>query len=242
MASMKSMFATTGFTAVMAQRREPPDAIDFFPTPPWATRALFRHVLPAISVSDIGGAWEPACGEGHMAAVICESVSKVTASDIFDYGYGQAPIDFLHDEPLVRPEWIITNPPFNLACEFTLRALDLASAGVAMLCRTTWIESKTRYEKLFRDRPPTLYAPFVERVPMVKGRWDPAASTATSYAWFIWRNGASGSSRVLWIPPGCRLELARPDDAARFAAWSLTPSDAPLLDHGSKKPTHASVA
>jgi hypothetical protein len=30
---MKSVFATTGSTAVMAQRREPPDALDFFPTP-----------------------------------------------------------------------------------------------------------------------------------------------------------------------------------------------------------------
>ncbi len=28
--------ATKGFTAVMAQRREPPDALDYFPTPPWA--------------------------------------------------------------------------------------------------------------------------------------------------------------------------------------------------------------
>jgi hypothetical protein len=32
------------------------------------------------------------------------------------------------------------------------------------------------------------------------------------------------------IPPGCRRGLARPDDVARFAAWSLAPSDAPLLD------------
>jgi hypothetical protein len=217
----------------MASRREPPDALDFFPTPPWATRALFRHVLSAIGADTIGIAWEPACGEGHMAEVVTEFAGgQVVASDIFDYGYGQAPVDFVNDEPLARPEWIITNPPFNLACEFTLRALDLASEGVAMLARTTWIESKGRYEKLFRDRPPTLYAPFVERVPMVKGRWDPAASTATSYAWFIWRKGASELSRVLWIPPGCRLELARPDDVARFAAWSLAPADAPLLDHG----------
>jgi hypothetical protein len=50
---------------------------------------------------------------------------------------------------------------------------------------------------LFRDRPPTLYAPFVERVPMVKGRWDPGASTATSYAWFVWRKAPVGSTRVL---------------------------------------------
>jgi hypothetical protein len=29
-----------GFTSVMARRLEPPDALDFFCTPPWATRAL----------------------------------------------------------------------------------------------------------------------------------------------------------------------------------------------------------
>jgi hypothetical protein len=228
---MKQIFATTGHTSVMASRREPPDALDWFPTPPWATRALFKHVLPAIGADPIETVWEPACGEGHMAETIAEFASgQVVASDIFDYGYGQAPLDFLHDEPIVRPEWIITNPPFNLACEFTLRALDLASEGAAMFARTTWIESKGRFEKLFRDRPPTLYAPFVERVPLVKGRWDPGASTATSYAWFVWRNGEAGSSRVLWIPPGCRRELARLDDVARFAAWSLAPRDAPLLD------------
>jgi hypothetical protein len=225
------LFATTGSTAVMAQRREPPDALDYFPTPPWATRALFRHVLPAIDVNVIRTAWEPACGEGHMAAVIGETVTEqVIASDIFDYGFGQAPHDFLQDGPLIGPEWIITNPPFVAACEFTLRALDLASDGVAMLGRTTWIEGKGRYEKLFRDRPPTLYAPFVERVPMVKGRWDPAAATATSYAWCMWQIGAARSKQILWIPPGCRRELTRPDDVSRFAAWSLAPADAPLLD------------
>ena len=159
---MISIFKATGSSAVMAQRREPPDALDCFPTPPWATRALFRLLLPAIGADTIGIAWEPACGEGHMAEVVAEFArGQVVASDIFDYGYGQAPIDFVNDEPLARPEWIITNPPFNLACEFTLHALDLASAGVAMLCRTTWIEGRGRYEKLFRDRPPTIYAPFV---------------------------------------------------------------------------------
>jgi hypothetical protein len=221
-----------GGLAVMAQRREPPDALDWFPTPPWATRALFAHVLPALGVSEkIWSAWEPACGEGHMADVIGEfCTTRPIASDVFDYGYGQAPVDFLHDEPISRPEFIITNPPFNLACEFTLRALDLATAGVAMLVRTQWIEGKGRYEKLFRDRPPAVYAPFVERVPMVKGRWDPDASTATSYAWFIWHQAITGSSRVFWIPPGCRAELTRSDDRERFAAWTLEPAAAPLID------------
>jgi hypothetical protein len=76
-----------GFTAVMAQRREPPAALDFFPTPPWATRALFRHVLPELGIGAIGSVWEPACGEGHMAAVIGELArSPVVASRIFAHG------------------------------------------------------------------------------------------------------------------------------------------------------------
>jgi len=219
-----------GFTAVMAQRREPPAALDYFPTPPWATRALFRHVLPALSIDTIDQVWEPACGEGHMAAVIAEFArSQVTASDIYSYGYGTTPHDFLHDAPLTKPDWIITNPPFSLACEFALRALDLASRGVAMLVRTQWIEGVGRYEKLFRDRPPTLYAPFVERVPMVKGRWDPNASTATAYAWFCWSR-VSAPSRIVWIPPGCRLGLTHSGDRRQFADWSLEPAAAPLLD------------
>jgi hypothetical protein len=53
-----------GAGAVMAQRREPPDALDYFPTPPWATRALFEHVLPALGIDGVGrhaakGTWPP---------------------------------------------------------------------------------------------------------------------------------------------------------------------------------------
>jgi len=214
----------------MAQRREPPAALDYFPTPPWATRALFRHVLPALGIEAIGRVWEPACGEGHMAAIIAEFArSPVVASDVYSYGYGTAPRDFLHDDPLTVADWIITNPPFSIACEFALRALELATEGVAMLVRTQWVESVGRYETLFRDRPPALYAPFVERVPMVKGRWDPDASTATSYAWFVWRHAQSGAPRIFWIPPSCRERLTHSDDRQRFAAWSLSPAAAPLF-------------
>src|SRR5436190_13240073 len=77
-----------------------------------------------------------------MASVIDEFAGMCLASDIFDYGHGKGPVDFLHDEPLARPAWIITNTPFNLACEFTLRALDLASEGVAMLVRTQWTRAR----------------------------------------------------------------------------------------------------
>jgi hypothetical protein len=114
----------------MADRREPPDGLDYFPTPPWATRALFAHVLPELGVGSPGSVWEPACGDGIMAAVIEEYTSgPVVASDLIDYGYGTAPVDFLTHAPLVRPDWTITNPPFRQGVEFALRALVFDEAG-----------------------------------------------------------------------------------------------------------------
>jgi hypothetical protein len=223
------MAATTkGFTAVMAQRREPPNALDFFPTPLWATRALFRYVLPVLGIEEIGRVWEPACGAGHMTAVIAEFTREpVIASDIFDYGCGAELIDFLDERQTFgdRADWIVTNPPFKPAGRFALRALYLARTGVALLLRTQWLESEDRYHSIFHDRPPTLFAPFVERVPMLRGRCDPDASTATSYSWFVWVHGMAPRP-PFWIPPGCRASLTRPDDRRRFASHA---SDAPLF-------------
>lgn len=230
-----------GETAVMARRVEAPDSLDYFATPPWATRALFAEVIGSGWVE--ATAWDPACGQGHMSSVLGEVFKAgVYATDIFPYravdGSGDPPhwyreLDFLSDEARQwqilsgAADWIITNPPFKVACDFTLRALEWANVGVAMLARTSWIESKDRYERLFRDRPPTIFAPFVERVPMVKGCWDPAASTATSYSWFVWNKLDHDRQMMLrLIPPGRRAWLTRPGDYERFAR----PVSTPLLE------------
>ena len=213
--------------SVMASRREPPDSLDFFPTPPWATRALLVHVLPAaLDGMHIVSAWDPCCGEGHMIEVLAESITITRATDVFDYGRGYPVADFLDTATTVSPavDLISMNPPFNAAADFVLRALDQASA-VAVLVRTQWLEGEERYTRLLRDHPPTLYAPFVERVPMVKGRWDPKASTATAYAWVVWAHGI-GPKPLFQIPPGCRRQLTRPNDAVRFGKVA----DAPLFD------------
>lgn len=195
--------------AVMAQRIEPRDSSDDFPTPPWATRALLEHIIPA----DYGqsSCMEPACGAGHMAKVLQDYFGEVRSSDINDYGF--APIRDYLTFPFETNavDWVITNPPFRLAEEFIVRSLRVARHGVAILARTVFLESSGRYDRVFRESPPTKFAQFVERVPMVKGRLDRKASTATGYAWFVWEKAQPAVPRLMWIPP-CRKQLERGSD------------------------------
>lgn len=210
-----------GGLAIAHRRVEPDDSLDFFPTPPWATRALIEHVfvhLERRNHCQFQVCWEPACGEGHMAEPLGEYFREVVASDIKDYGYGDHTVDFLTCEQLARKydaDWIITNPPFNDSAEFVLKALRLAGTGVAMFVRLSWLESVKRYNMIFRDTPPTLVSIFSERVPLHKGRWEDEGSTMTAYIWLVWLKGASPQA-PFWIPPGCREALTNPDDAARF--------------------------
>lgn len=198
--------------AVMAQRAEARDSLDDFPTPPWATRALLEHIIERDTKGRGLSVLEPACGRGHMAQALSEYFDTVHASDIHDYGYRfghQA--DFLSSVYSTdRFDWIITNPPFRLAEDFIHRALPLAKRGVAVLVRTVFIESVGRFDRIFRERPPTKFAQFTERVPMVKGRVDKKASTATGYAWVVWEHGGV-SPQLCWVPP-CRKSLEKPDD------------------------------
>ncbi|MDX3805138.1 MAG: hypothetical protein QHC89_01790 [Bosea sp. (in: a-proteobacteria)] len=210
-------------SAVAAQRSEPADSLDFFPTPPWATRAFVQHVaLPVLDIGPLEVIRDPACGEGHMAEPLGEVFPMVEASDIHDYGYGLVR-DFL--DGFSRPvDWIITNPPFNAAIAFARQGLKDTRRGVALLVRTQWLHAIERYE-LFREYPPFLIAYYVERVPMHRGRWEPEGSTATDYCWVCWKHGAEPRA-PLWIPPGRRTVFTFPTDAARFAR----PAPAPLLE------------
>lgn len=209
-----------GGLAVMASRAEARDSLDYFPTPPWATRALAEIVIPALGLSLIGQRiWEPACGEGHMVETLAEYSHRIVASDVHDYGYTQRVGSFVGAGPDVMVsqscDWVITNPPFNLAEAFFERA-RVEAPGVALLVRTSWLESGERYARIFQQRAPSLTAIFSERVPMVKGRWDPKASTATSYCWLVWHAKARGFPRIMWIPPGQRKRLTM---AADYQRW-----------------------
>lgn len=222
------------FPLLSAHRISADDDPDFYPTPPWAARAggaLIKRLDPhARSV------WEPACGAGHMAHGLRDDFPTVFASDAYPYD-GNAIWDFLQEgRPCARelpcegPDWVVTNPPFNRLDGFIRRAWAHARRGVALLVRAAAIETQGRHQLLTRDCPLTVFAPFSERVPMHKGRWEPDGTTAAFYAWLIFMKPALRPQRfmariggelhpaVMWIAPGAEARLSRPGDAGLFGA------------------------
>jgi hypothetical protein len=198
--------------AVMSQRIEAHDSLDDFPTPPWGARALCE-MIKGRGIALGQTCHEPAANRGYLARGLSDYFWVVTAADIHDYGAGYAVEDFLFPG-FERPhsDWVITNPPFRLAEQFVLEAIARSQIGAAMLCRTQFSESVGRYNNLFRDMRPSFVWQFVERLPMVKGRVDPDASTATAYAWYVWLRERDGIDCIYdWIAP-CRKRLERASD------------------------------
>ena len=228
--------------AVVANRLKAVDGLDFFPTPPWASRALVTEVLTKTEVYDPSHSLlEPCCGMGHMVEPLREFFAGgVHASDIRDYGCGYDAGSFMADplgllpvaECPFEPDWVITNPPFNISLEIVLRALNVARRGVAMLLPTRWVESEERHKRVFTTLAPDVIAFFSGRVSMVENRWDPAVNSASCYSWFVWFAGGSprSSSTAIWISPDAEARNTRLDDVERFGALNACACECHAVD------------
>jgi hypothetical protein len=196
-------------SAVMQQRAEAHDSLDDFPTPPWATRALFEHVIiPNVGSLPRHGlkmqrCWEPCANRGYMYLPLKEYFAFVAATDIFDYGMGYYQHDFLMPYmpgPIdaTGVDWIITNPPFRLALDIIKRGIEVSRVGVAVLVRTSFEEGTDRYKRLFQQLQPSLMGAFTERVIIHKGilrdpskqYWNPKG-----------RNKETGKKTGAWQKP-----------------------------------------
>lgn len=225
--------------AVMQQRQEARDALDDFPTPMWATRAVCAR-LQTLGV-DLAGLTvrEPCANRGYMVRPLSEFFGSVEASDVHDYGAGFEVLDYLFGHLPERVDWTFMNPPFRLAQQFIERALE-TSDGVAVFVRSAFLEGEERYKVLFSQNPPDLILQFSTRVVIHKGvmrqagerYWDAEAdngkdkpkgkyrnaSSATSYSWMIWLPKSVQMQPPFvygtlfdWIGP-CRPEFERAGD------------------------------
>jgi hypothetical protein len=172
--------------------------LDFYPTPPEATRAL-------LSVERFeGSVWEPACGNGAMSRELTAGGHFVVSTDLIDRGFGESRVDFLQ-QTAPRGRHIVTNPPYGrgLADSFIRRALQLTrptGGHVAMLLNLSSLCHPLRHSKFIRTPPAAIYG-FDELVFFPDGiRNEGILRTATErFCWVVWKQGHHGRPSFWWL-------------------------------------------
>jgi hypothetical protein len=177
------------------------DGPDFYPTPKWATYALIDNEQFR------GDIWECACGDGSMSEVLGETGNQVTSSDLYDRGFGDIGVDFLHTSR--RAKNIITNPPYNSAEGFVAAGLKQADNKFALLLRLAFLEGANRARTIFHVHPPSRVWVFSERITFYMKGVAATGSGTTAYAWFVWDQHHKGPTELAWFKPGYRARYGK---------------------------------
>lgn len=167
---------------------------DFFPTPKWATHALIDNE------SFVGDIWECACGDGAMSEVLEETGNQIISTDLYDRGFGEGGVDFLHSNR--RATNIVTNPPYNAAEGFVKTGLQKAEKKFALLLRLAFLEGANRQRTIFTHDAPSRVWVFSERITFYPAGAVKKGSGTTAYAWFVWDKEASGTTELNWLKSG----------------------------------------
>ena len=149
--------------------------------------------------------WEPACGPGAIVRTLRGEGFKVMSTDLVDYAspdqdFGHR--DFLKETHLpAGTDAILTNPPFKIANQFAVKALELCPR-VYLLLRLAFLESNGRTELLESGHLHNVYV-FRNRLPMMhRDGWEGKKSTSNmAFAWFCWNRNfkqATTVSRISW--------------------------------------------
>lgn len=192
----KSVFVTLGASNHTDKERE---SNDFYATDPIAVDKLVGSIgfIPSV-------VWECACGTGCLSERLKQYCRGVVSTDVIDRGYGQVQDFLLAKEIPSGCSCIITNPPYKLATEFILQALDLLPDGgrCIMFLKTTFLEGEKRHRLLFSKYPPQRILQFSKRVLCAKNaefQKMRKVGSAVSYAWFVWEKGYKGETTITWI-------------------------------------------
>lgn len=164
-------------------------AADFYPTPPEATAAIVDVLTARGSLLPNSHIIEPCCGNGAISKVLEARGHTVDSFDLReDSGFGQGGVNYLEHTTKQRADWIITNPPFNLAKEFIIKALDDADS-VAMLLKATYYHADKRAQ-FFEDFPPSDIYACTWRLAFLKE--ERGGSPMMECAWFVWDKADAG--------------------------------------------------
>jgi hypothetical protein len=165
--------------------------------PAWCSRRLFEEERFGYYIHD------PACGFGTIVYEAAKSGLTATGSDIVDRGKFEGVErlqDFLTTD--TRRTNIVTNPPFNIADKFALKALEYAKSKVAMIFPTArlnaahWIKG-TPLRRVWLMSP----RPSMPPGHVIAAGGKPQGGKM-DYCWLVWEQGYVGAPELRWLYRG----------------------------------------
>ena len=117
--------------------------------------------------------WECACGAGHLSKRLIEKGRTVFSSDLADRGYGH------------------------------VRDVLPKGCPAIFLLKTTALEGKGRYERLFKKGYLHNVFQFTDRLLCAKNgnflRMKEGGGSAVSYAWFVFKKELCEAPKIGWV-------------------------------------------
>jgi hypothetical protein len=167
---------------------------DWYVEPNWCSERLFA-VEPFT-----GTIWDPACGMGRIVAAAKAAGLSAFGTDVVDRGCGAQPLDFLKPSRAKNIHAdIVCNPPFDVAKEFALRALELAKSKVAIifpvrrLNAARWLE-QTPLARVWLLTPRPSMPPGE-----VIMRGEKAGNGTVDFCWLVFQQGYQGRAELAWL-------------------------------------------
>lgn len=201
------------------------EADDFYATDPVALELLLeagnkdyeyaydgKYVAPIRLRNEKFYIWEPAAGVGNLSNFLLERGYQVFATDIKDRGANGVigGIDFLKADPngltqiypVFTPRIIITNPPYSLATEFILHALEVLRDGglYIALMNISYLAGIDRYKRVYSKGCLREVYIFSKRIECWRNN-NPNLQSGhmANYAWYIFQKGYFGQPTLYWL-------------------------------------------
>ena len=187
------------------------EELDYYATP----TAEVKNILDTLGYDFSGQTiLEPCIGGGHMVAGIQKYLDEhdqipkqCYGTDFKDRDFRstkwalQYDVDTLADDyPINEADVVIMNPPYATIEPFLIRGLEIAQDKLIVLCRTQVLEGSGRYEKVFKNNPPTDIYQYVDRIQCWRGGVKPTGTSAQAYCWLVWdKKAPAAAPKLHWI-------------------------------------------
>lgn len=176
------------------------DEFDWYVEPEICSEALF------IVEKFDGSIWDPACGMGRIINSAHNAGYETVGTDLNPKSSSNhEPFDFLKDEVPIDKHNIVSNPPFGVAEDFVLKAIDEVKFGgkVAMILPLVWMAGFSTKRSWLPLSPlrrvyPISPRPSMPPAAVIMSGEKPGNGTK-DFAWFVWEKGYEGQAEIAFM-------------------------------------------